>query len=141
MPLTFIVGYRTKQRLPILSYYHRNSSASITRASQPKPGISRSRCTEDEQYVKIIRMAASKPQPEANGSTPEHAPSTSSAGPQLYIIDARPYANAVGNMAKGAGWEMIDNYEACKIEFCGVENIHVMRESLHKLREACEESM
>ena len=51
------------------------------------------------------------------------------------IIDARPLANAVGNVARGAGTENMDNYRNCKKEYVPIENIHVMRDSLAKLSE------
>jgi hypothetical protein len=51
------------------------------------------------------------------------------------IIDARPYANAVANQAKGGGFENAEHYKNCKIQFMNIENIHVMRESLAKLLE------
>jgi len=123
-----------------LSYRHWRSNATITRASQPKPGMSRSRCPDDEQFIKLIRLASYMQQDVVETMASTSANINIAEKSQLYIIDARPYANAIGNMAKGAGWELVTNYEACKIEFCGVANIHVMRESLHKLREACYES-
>lgn len=51
------------------------------------------------------------------------------------IVDARPYANAVANQAKGGGYESISHYSDTSIHFLGIENIHVMRESLSRLLE------
>lgn len=51
------------------------------------------------------------------------------------IIDARPTANAVANTAVGAGTENMENYRNCKKVYSGIENIHVMRDSLNKLVE------
>lgn len=51
------------------------------------------------------------------------------------IIDARPMANAVGNVARGAGTENMDHYRNCKKTYVAIDNIHVMRDSLAKLSE------
>jgi myotubularin-related protein 1/2 len=47
---------------------------------------------------------------------------------QLYIIDARPRANAYANAAKGGGIENLQGYPQCKFEYLGIPNIHVIRE-------------
>ena len=49
------------------------------------------------------------------------------------IIDARPLVNAMSNRALGAGTESLENYKNCQRLFMGIENIHVMRESLNRL--------
>ena len=46
------------------------------------------------------------------------------------IVDARPRANAYANAAMGKGFESTENYLNCRREFLGIENIHVMRDSL-----------
>ncbi|CAG8722107.1 10891_t:CDS:2, partial [Racocetra fulgida] len=51
------------------------------------------------------------------------------------IIDARPTANAMVNVAMGAGTENVENYKNCERRFMGIDNIHVMRESLGKMVE------
>jgi hypothetical protein len=47
----------------------------------------------------------------------------------LYLIDARPKVNAIGNALgpSQGGYEV--GYEKCVIKFLNVENIHVVRES------------
>jgi myotubularin-related protein 6/7/8 len=49
------------------------------------------------------------------------------------IIDARPTTNAMANRAKGAGTENMEHYKGCKKVYLGVDNIHVMRDSLQKV--------
>ena len=44
----------------------------------------------------------------------------------------------MANRAAGKGYENENFYENIKFQFCGIENIHVMRSSLSKLLEACE---
>ena len=58
-----------------------------------------------------------------------------SNGKKLYIFDARPYLNAMANKLKGAGFENINNYPKIDIEliFCGIPNIHSVRNSFQKL--------
>lgn len=43
--------------------------------------------------------------------------------------------NAMANRAAGKGYENEDNYCNIKFQFIGIENIHVMRNSLQKLIE------
>ena len=49
------------------------------------------------------------------------------------IIDARPTANAMANVAMGAGSENTANYRQCRQTYLGIDNIHVMRDSLNKI--------
>ena len=51
------------------------------------------------------------------------------------IVDARPMANAMGNVARGAGTENMENYKNCKKIYIAIDNIHVMRDSLAKMCE------
>lgn len=44
--------------------------------------------------------------------------------------------NAMANRAAGKGYENEAFYENTKFQFLGIENIHVMRTSLHKLVES-----
>jgi len=43
--------------------------------------------------------------------------------------------NAMANRAAGKGYENEDNYSNIRFHFQGIENIHVMRNSLQKLLE------
>lgn len=52
------------------------------------------------------------------------------------IIDARPTTNAMVMSVKGAGTENMEYYKDGKKAYLGVDNIHVMRESLFKVAEA-----
>lgn len=52
-------------------------------------------------------------------------------------MDARPSANAIANKAKGGGYESEDTYQNVELIFLDIHNIHVMRESLRKLKEIC----
>lgn len=52
------------------------------------------------------------------------------------IIDARPTTNAMANRAKGAGTENMEHYKGCKKVYLGIDNIHVMRDSLQRVTDA-----
>ncbi|KYQ89460.1 hypothetical protein DLAC_10131 [Tieghemostelium lacteum] len=110
-----IFSFRSKGRIPVLSWKDPNGYASITRCSQPLVGIERTRCVEDETLCSNL----------------------SSNGKPLYLLDARPKLNAIANTANGAGFENISNYNNCRLVFMNIPNIHVMRKSLEKLVSAC----
>ncbi|XP_043918346.1 myotubularin-related protein 7 [Protopterus annectens] len=110
--------FRSKGRFPVLSYYHQDNNASICRSSQPLSGFS-ARCLEDEQLLQAIRKA-------------------NPGSDFLYVVDTRPKLNAMANRAAGKGYENEDNYSNIKFQFIGIENIHVMRNSLQKMLEVCE---
>ncbi|XP_044152000.1 myotubularin-related protein 7 [Bufo gargarizans] len=116
-----IVGsskFRSRGRFPTLSYYYQDNNASICRSSQPLSGFS-ARCLEDEQMLQAIKKA-------------------NPGSDFLYVVDTRPKLNAMANRAAGKGYENEDNYSDIKFQFIGIENIHVMRNSLQKMLEVCE---
>lgn len=117
--LTRVALFRSKGRLPALSWVSNRNGASITRCSQPKVGVASKRSVDDETLIAAIIAA------------------TPSEQPRLAILDARPRANAVANQAKGYGSESEANYPNTELAFLNIHNIHVMRESLRKIREIC----
>ena len=67
--------------------------------------------------------------------------------PQIYgaqqhnlIVDARPTVNAYATQAMGMGTENMDNYPFATKVYLGIENIHVMRDSLNKVVDALKDS-
>jgi len=110
--------FRSKGRLPALTYYHSASGAALLRCSQPLSGL-KGRSTEDENYFSCIAQSNPK-------------------GGHVLIVDTRPKINAMANRAGGKGYESEAFYPNTKFVFKGIENIHVMRESLSKLMETCE---
>ncbi|KAG1958239.1 myotubularin-related protein 8 [Pimephales promelas] len=115
--ITGSAKFRSRGRLPALSYFHKDTKAAICRCSQPLSGLS-SRCVEDEQMLQVISQA--------NPNCPF-----------IYVVDTRPKLNAMANRAAGKGYENEDNYSNIRFHFQGIENIHVMRNSLQKLLEVC----
>jgi len=136
--LKAVAQFRSKGRIPSLSYRHWSNKCSITRCSQPKVGIGKNRSEEDENMLNAIRTTSTAKN--SDGSTSSSS-SVSNKDRKLYILDARPYANAVGNRAKGAGWEVMANYPGCVIEFLNIANIHAMRNSLNKIKESSVSSL
>lgn len=53
------------------------------------------------------------------------------------IIDARSYASAVTNRARGGGCECTEYYTEADIDFMNLGNIHTIRKSFHQLRQLC----
>lgn len=53
---TQVANFRSKGRLPVLSWYDWKTSASITRCSQPRVGMVGKRSTSDENYIDMIRL-------------------------------------------------------------------------------------
>eukprot|EP01114_Cavostelium_apophysatum_P013716 TRINITY_DN3384_c0_g1_i1.p1 TRINITY_DN3384_c0_g1~~TRINITY_DN3384_c0_g1_i1.p1 ORF type:complete len:1157 (-),score=311.11 TRINITY_DN3384_c0_g1_i1:12-3482(-) len=116
-----VFKFRSKGRIPAMVWKRKDSAAVICRSSQPLVGLSNARCAEDEELLKQVGKLGSSNQ-------------------RVHIIDARPLKNAMGNKAKGAGYESDSNYPNCKVEFLAVENIHHMRDSVSKLYALCQPS-
>eukprot|EP00033_Pygsuia_biforma_P005591 GCRY01006176.1.p1 GENE.GCRY01006176.1~~GCRY01006176.1.p1 ORF type:complete len:586 (-),score=46.52 GCRY01006176.1:330-2087(-) len=117
------VSFRSRCRLPALSWLHPRNGSSITRCSQPRVGMGRKRSSADEALLRAIQAT----NPAGDTRT-------------LYIIDARPIANARVNQAMGSGFELVANYKGCVLEFMDISNIHVMRESLERIRDTLRDS-
>lgn len=113
-----VAAFRSRNRLPVLSWIHPDGQTTITRSSQPLVGVATRRSTPDERYIDMII-------------------NTNTKSLKLYIMDARPMVNAVANKAKGGGFESEDAYQNAELLFLDIHNIHVMRESLRKLKDIC----
>ncbi|KAI9017214.1 protein-tyrosine phosphatase-like protein [Gaertneriomyces semiglobifer] len=116
--LRYTSRFRSKGRIPVLSYLHKNG-ISITRSSQPLVGLTLNRSIQDEKLVEAIFTST--------GTYPVEP---------CLIIDARPTANAMAQTAMGAGTESMEHYRSAKLEYLGIDNIHVVRESWGRLMEA-----
>ena len=200
--LFIVKDFRSRGRLPVLSWRHPRTAATITRCSQPRVGLRNTRCKEDEIFLREIMLAnqitPNSPAPSStsmrdsgnqsffpssvslstaqvqekqnslsnsNGASNEPnslsasthnvasiSPNNSSNSSSnsmniqssgsssnkilpLYLMDARPKANAIANQAVGAGFEDTSRYKHTKLRFLQIANIHVMRESVRKLHE------
>ena len=116
--------FRSQSRLPALSYIYTPTGAAICRCSQPCVGITNNRSEFDEKMVSCIRMANKK-----------------QIYNKIYIVDTRPKVNAMVNKAGGKGYEDVKNYTDVLYRNFPIQNIHVMRESLGKLRNTVESAI
>ncbi|KAG8815278.1 hypothetical protein FRC17_000767 [Serendipita sp. 399] len=148
--LTYAGKYRSKARIPTLSYLHWSNYGTITRCSQPLVGIKQNRSIQDEKLVEAIFQSHLSVESAYTVAMPESDSQSTSPEKPVYgatcmnvIIDARPTANAMANVAQGGGSENMDHYKGGGITrkaYLGIDNIHVMRDSLAKLVEVLRES-
>nr|CAD2135373.1 unnamed protein product [Meloidogyne enterolobii] len=113
--LSSVSKFRSKKRIPVLSWIDYRTSAALVRSSQPLVGALSRKSASDEDYLDMIV-------------------SVNPNSKYLLILDARPSINAKANRANGGGYE---NYSNCQLKFMDIQNIHVVRESLKKLKDAC----
>ncbi|RAH73505.1 phosphatidylinositol-3-phosphatase YMR1 [Aspergillus aculeatinus CBS 121060] len=173
--------YRSRARVPALTYLHPVNNCSITRSSQPLVGVRQNRSIQDEKLLAAIFSTSRPERPLANFTPPNLEPESSSstssdpstsqmladltnaeeledemlasfAGdpeekPHIYgaqqrnlIVDARPTVNAFAMQAVGLGSENMDNYKFATKAYLGIDNIHVMRDSLNKVIDALKDS-
>jgi myotubularin-related protein 6/7/8 len=121
---------------PVVPRAHRE--ASITRSSQPMVGLKGARSAQDERLVECI--FSSHQSPEDTYTSPAPTPQVYGSTSTNMIIDARPTTNAMANVAMGAGTENMEHYKFGKKAYLGIDNIHVMRKSLHTITEAIAEA-
>ncbi|MCI4386751.1 hypothetical protein PGIGA_G00066150 [Pangasianodon gigas] len=111
-----VAAFRAKRRFPVLSWIHPESQAAIVRCGQPQVGPLDRRCKEDERYLQTIL--------DANAQSHK-----------LCIFDARQSSVAITNKAKDGGYENESFYPNVELNFLEIPNMHVIRESLRKLKE------
>ena len=115
-----LAKFRTKGRLPVLTYLQRRSGCTLWRSSQPKTKFQAYRNQCDVDYLAYIAIT--------------------SPLKQLHIYDARPVLNAVANLAKGGGYETERNYTFSKVSFLDIANIHAMREAFAAMKNVMAET-
>lgn len=108
-------------------------------------GLKNSRSVQDEKLIESIFQTHLSPDTAYAPTldSPRSPPPPSSvygATCTNLIIDARPTTNALANTAKGAGTENMENYKGGKKAYLGIDNIHVMRDSLSRVVEALRDS-
>ncbi|KAF8864089.1 phosphatases II [Acephala macrosclerotiorum] len=172
--------YRSRVRIPALTYLHPVNNCSITRSSQPLAGLRGNRSIQDEKLVSACFSASAQVEDDETSSQPisRSSPASSqvdlglpsegelsdterledemisssnlevlSDKPHVYgaqqhnlIVDARPTVNALAMQAVGLGSENMDHYKFATKAYLGIDNIHVMRDSLAKVIEAIKDS-
>ena len=173
--------YRSRARIPALTYLHPVNNCTITRSSQPLVGVRQNRSIQDEKLLAAIFSTSRSERPlasfaqshlegEASDSGQESTESSHTdpdmpnseaieddmlaaargdpenqrliygAQQQNLIVDARPTVNAFAMQAVGLGSENMDNYKFATKAYLGIDNIHVMRDSLNKIVEALKDT-
>ncbi|KAG8596639.1 hypothetical protein GDO81_001998 [Engystomops pustulosus] len=159
--LESVGNFRSWKRIPAVVYRHQNNGAVIARCGQPEVSWWGWRNADDENLVQSIAKACaidgsrSNPSKVPNGSCSRShinggeltdidfdssiskVPSSESPPQKLLILDARSYAAAVANRAKGGGCECPEYYPNCEVVFMGMANIHSIRKSFQSLRLLC----
>ncbi|XP_046694910.1 myotubularin-related protein 3 isoform X5 [Silurus meridionalis] len=148
-----VAAFRSWKRIPSVVYRHHSTGAVIGRCGQPEVSWWGWRNTDDENLVQSIAKACgmdpvavkhisngscvhSSSDPDITNDNEEVEPNT--PPPQkLLIMDARSYAAAVANRAKGGGCECPEYYPNCEVMFMGMANIHSIRRSFQCLRALC----
>ncbi|XP_056130717.1 myotubularin-related protein 3 isoform X2 [Lampris incognitus] len=153
-----VAAFRSWKRFPAVVYRHQSTGAVIARCGQPEVSWWGWRNADDEHLVQSIAKACavdgSSRKLQSNGSYTngtdlsdtdfESSMSNSSEVEtlaiqphKLLILDARSYAAAVANRAKGGGCECPEYYPNCEVVFMGMANIHSIRKSFQSLRFLC----
>lgn len=149
-------AFRSRGRLPAITYLHQASKAVMARSAQPLVGLTQKNCPEDELLLNFYRLKGVATSNTTTSSSTSAANTTSSENPaahhtssslssnnalsivsqaKLYILDARGRIAANLNMAAGKGTEDVSSYFNAELVFGNIENIHVMRNSANALAE------
>jgi hypothetical protein len=51
----YSAGFRSKARLPVVTYLHKPTGAVLTRSAQPMVGLAQKNCPEDEKLLNLYR--------------------------------------------------------------------------------------
>ncbi|XP_001648676.2 myotubularin-related protein 3 isoform X4 [Aedes aegypti] len=148
-----VASFRSSRRIPAVVWRHERTGAVIARCSQPEVGWLGWRNSKDEQLLKALSDACafdrgtqdsrtrlnSTASSESNPPSPEgsHEEVEMEEPKKILIVDARSYASAVTNRARGGGCECPEYYPSAEIQFMSLGNIHVIRKSFHTLRQLC----
>uniref|UniRef100_A0A8C9TSG3 phosphatidylinositol-3,5-bisphosphate 3-phosphatase n=1 Tax=Scleropages formosus TaxID=113540 RepID=A0A8C9TSG3_SCLFO len=139
--LESVATFRSWKRFPAVVYRHQSTGAVISRCAQPEVSWWGWRSADDEHLIQSIARACTMDTgSRSTESNRMDASSDASEGPRsqkLLILDARSYAAAVANRAKGGGCEYPEYYPNCEVVFMGMANIHSIRRSFHSLRLLC----
>ena len=132
--------WRSKRRVPVLTWYDRATGAALIRASQPKSGITGAHV--DDAALLHVRAAAARSRGAvaARLDDPCHfddeegfanaSPYKSTTAPILRICDCRSIVAAKANQLAGRGHETtakLGGSRAATLEFLDLENFHVIR--------------
>jgi len=155
-----VAQFRSARRIPAVVWRNTANGAVLARCSQPEVGWLGWRSAEDEELVRAIAEACGFD----NGNQRRHDSGSETGScngvngdsqqsmkdlsleaggcqtdvKKVLIIDARSYAAAVGNRARGGGVECAEYYPNAEILFMNLANIHGIRKSFQGLRALCQ---
>jgi hypothetical protein len=115
-----VARFRSKARVPALTWMHPANKTTMWRCSQPRVGMGGNACREDEHLIATIRDC--------------NFYSTNGNITPLLLADCRPKVNAMANMAGGGGYEV---YVGTQLQFLNIQNIHAVRDSHRKMESLC----
>ena len=107
-------SFRSRGRLPTLTYFYAPNGTALCRSSQPLRFLSK-RNIQDEELIRCI------------GDCNAH-------NAYMYVVDLRPTINAMAQRAAGKGYESVEFYSNVKLVWGNLPNIHVIRESFKSLQ-------
>lgn len=113
--LQLVADFRYLSRFPVLSYFHKESKASLLRSSQPLVGTNTRRCKEDEKLLNAALVT----------------------GKRGYIIDTRAQNFVQLARTKGGGVEPEVHYPLWRRIHKPIDRHSSLLNSLSKLVEAC----
>ena len=104
-------------------------------ASSPAPmrGPPPSLFVDDESEGEATPQEASIMGPKTDSESGGKSLQLECEGRKLHVFDCRSKASAAANLANGGGFEMVQNYDRCKIHFLGIDNLHAVRSSFERL--------
>ena len=108
--LNELSSFRSKNRFPVLTYYYSKGKNGIFRSSQCLSGLTLKKSNLEILYFNLITEKKK----------------------MLNIYDLRSKTAAVANKLKGGGCDDPSIYDNCTLDFCDLENIHMVRKSFKK---------
>ena len=109
--------YRSRHRMPAVTW-GAPGGAVLARSSQPMSGITASRSLADKLLLNLLRTKG-----KLHSEEEQQHPS------KFYIVDCRSRMAATANAALGKGVENDKKLVRTRVVFCGIANIHTMRDS------------
>lgn len=117
--------FRSKGRLPALTWRNPRTAAVMARSAQPMVGVLGHKSLADKFLLNLYRTRG-----DMDDSMEIDRPS------DFYIFDCRRSIAASANTAMGKGVEDVKNYSNTHLIFTDIDNIHVMRGSMRSVEEA-----
>lgn len=116
-----VAAFRSSQRIPTAVWRYEKNGCIIARSSQPYVGWLCWRNEFDENLLNSLCTSCT-------------SQAISFSSNKLLVLDARSYAAAVANRAKGGGVECPEYYLSSEVQFMGLANIHSIRKSFQSIR-------